>query len=242
MTKKEQTLVQLIKERAITLDWNVSFNGKSFGNRHLERVQKIATHLQQAEGGDEFIVAAGAWVHDVSLASGNDNDSNLVRNETRKFLLQFNLEENLADEISEAVACHEGDIDALTIEAKIIHDADAIDKAGILGVIRHIWKTTNLIKMRILDSKQDLIELRNHLEARDQKIYTKSGRKLMNSLNSTLASFWDNEDTMTFMKLVSKAAMEGEISDEIAKKMILSTPTHSEAISNQLQCKYLSTS
>ena len=60
MDDRQTLLIEALREAAIRLFWESSFEGKAYGSRHLHRVQKIAEYLRQREGGDEFLVSAGA--------------------------------------------------------------------------------------------------------------------------------------------------------------------------------------
>ena len=91
MDDRQKQLIKEISEKALRLFWEESFGGMAYGARHLQRVQLIAEFLCEMEGGDEFLVLAGAWAHDVALAHGPDYDPEKVVVLTRKFLKQFEL-------------------------------------------------------------------------------------------------------------------------------------------------------
>jgi len=89
MDARQSGLLKEIEKEAVRIFWEECFEGKAYGSRHLFRVNVIAKHLWKREGGDEFVVLAGAWVHDVSLEAGNDHDPHRVAALTRDFLISF---------------------------------------------------------------------------------------------------------------------------------------------------------
>lgn len=242
LTKTRQALLDKIGRESVLLDWKKAFDGKSFGNRHLERVNKIARFLNTKEGGCEFCTLAGAWVHDVSLAFGSDYDPKFVEGHTRTFLNKFKgLTREERDLIVRCAAGHELGQSGLPIEAKIVHDADAVDKSGMLGVIRHAWKMTNMLENRILVGKDDLQNLLNHLGKRKEKLFTKTAGELVKKTNGFCVLFAnDREFALEVLPKVSQMAMDGKTSDNIANWLInnFNHPSLS-GLELQLSCNYL---
>ena len=79
-----------------------------YGSQHLYRVNRIARYLLEREGGDEFLILAAAWVHDVSLAQGDDSDSAKVEAFTMGFLRKFEaLSEAESRMIAQCAGAHE---------------------------------------------------------------------------------------------------------------------------------------
>jgi len=218
MAQINEKLLSEISEAAVKLDWEESFDGKSYGNRHLFRVNKIANFLQEKEGGDRFIVLAGAWVHDVSLVLGNDDDPDKIFSETKKFLSEFEFDENIKVKIAKAVSTHEN-AKAATIESQIIHDADVLDKLGILGFIRHVWKVTNMIKGQIVKDEEDFRTIINHIKERKNNLHTKTAKLLADELNESLDSIEKNSNHLDFLKNISEMAYSGKTTEQICEKL-----------------------
>jgi HD superfamily phosphodiesterase len=242
MDDRQTELIKEISEKALRLLWEESFGGMAYGARHLHRVHLIAKFLWEMEGGDEFLVLAGAWVHDVSLAHGPDYDPGRVADLTRKFLKQFELLRK--DETDRLVACaegHESGGDLLSLEARIVHDADVLDKGGMLGVVRHIWKMTNMLENRILGDEYDLKKLENHLVERQERLYTATARRLANHLRGAVDHFFrDRRFALETLTWVSRLAGQGIISDRLAEELV----SHSDhpclrRLKDQLECNYL---
>jgi uncharacterized protein len=216
-----QEIIDQIKDDAIYIDWNIAFNGKAKGNQHLFRVAIIAKFLAEKEGAQEEICEAGAWLHDISLVDGNDDDPIKVRASVEKFLAPLQLDNESKRRIAECAETHEGAGVAVSIEAKIVHDADALDKMGLLGVIRHTWKIVNLIEPDA-SPKQVFLLLQKHLKARKEKLYTETARKLVRKLNGSLYQFFENEtNALKMLEDAMKHAKSGITSDDIAKGLLL---------------------
>jgi HD superfamily phosphodiesterase len=199
--------------------------------------------LWEQEGGDEFVVLAGAWVHDVSLAEGADDHPSDVARLTRLFLARFR---ELDDrEIREIVACargHESGGADMGLEAMIVHDADALDKGGILGVIRHTWKMTNLLDKRTLNTETDVLRLQDHLKRREEAIFTKTARDLMERLSRCRDAFFaDGNFSLKTIKWVSALAKEGVTADRIAEILVEKEGGEiADVLKRQLRCDDLS--
>lgn len=242
MNKDKRNLIGKISRDAVNSDWELAFGGKSYGNRHLFRVNKIAKYLHKKEGGDEFVVLTGGWLHDVALATGSDYDSERVENETRIFVESYGeISEVDKKRIVECAVGHESNGEKLTTEASIVHDADALDKCGALGVIRHIWKTTNMLENRVLFSKSDFVKLKTHLLERQTNLITDTAKKLAIDLNDKGNAFFDHENEgISLMEKISTLAMAGKTTDKIAKILLKEDKSAWKSVlRDQIECKYL---
>jgi uncharacterized protein len=215
-----QETIDQIKKDAVDIDWEVAFDGKAYGNQHLFRVAIIAQFLAEKEGANREICEAGAWLHDISLAEGNDDDPAKVRASVEQFLAPLQLDDESKIRIAECAETHEGAGVAVSIEAKIVHDADALDKMGLLGVIRHTWKIVNLID-EYASVEEVFWLLQKHLKARKEKLYTPTARKLVRKLNGSLYQFFENKTkAIKTLEKVMKLAKSGITSDAIAKELL----------------------
>lgn len=241
MTPLEKKLIREVKKSAIEADWNLAFGGKSYGNHHLERVNKIAKFLSKSEKANELVSLISAWLHDVPLIAGLDTNPQKNKQTLKKFLTQFTFEEKLKRKIIEAAINHESGEDLSSLEGKIVHDSDVLDKSGMLGVIRHAWKTTNLIEKRLLSGAGDLNYLESHLKAREAKLFTTSAIKLAKKINASREAFFtDREFAEKILEIISKLAMKGKTSDQIANYLIRKFHHPSlDSLKSQLTCSYL---
>ena len=97
-----------IKKFALKIDHDISFGGKSKGNRHLLRIVRVAKFLAKKTGADSLVVEAGAFLHDIALPSGNDYDYLRNKKIVRNVLKPFNLSRVELNSVAECVASHEG--------------------------------------------------------------------------------------------------------------------------------------
>ncbi|HEU5378689.1 MAG TPA: HD domain-containing protein [Ktedonobacteraceae bacterium] len=214
-------ILEQIKKYALAIDWNIAFGGKSKGNEHLFRVVKIARFLASKEGAIPEICEAGAWLHDIGLIAGNDNEPLKIKAIAEGFLSQLQLDKESQRSIAQCVETHEGGTEAATLEAKIVHDADALDKLGLLGVIRHTWKMINLIHPDALP-EEIFITLQNHLYERRHRLYTTTAKRLALVHSASMDRFFqDRTKALALIEKISKLAEKGLISDEIAKRLLM---------------------
>ncbi|MBT3255760.1 MAG: HD domain-containing protein [Deltaproteobacteria bacterium] len=243
MDGRKTELLKKIGEQAVQQFWQEAFGGKSYGSQHLYRVNRIARYLWEREGGDEFLILATAWVHDVFLAKGDDSDSAKVAAFTMGFLREFDaLSEDEIRMIARCAGAHEAGGEDLTLEARIVHDADVLDKSGMLGVVRHIWKMTHMLKRRVLTRRNDLNELRDHLKEREGKLFAKTAIILGKTLNEPRELFFrDKEFAIKTMTWISNLGQQGVICENVAK-MLVNKSSHPSLVflKNQLSCGFLS--
>lgn len=227
-----------IKKLALKIDHDVAFGGKSRGNKHLLRVIRIAKFLARKTGADESIVVAGAFLHDTALPSGNDYNYLKNKKIVKDLLKHFNLSRNELDEIAECVASHEGTVNPKTLEAKVVHDADALEKAGLLGVIRHTWKMTNLKKINHATIEDhDVKMILSHIEWRKKRLQTPIAKKI----GKYLAIPVDKQKIKIMVALSAMMAFDGVITEKIATTLRKHlNKKENEKLKEQLNLNYLS--
>lgn len=203
-----------IRKLAIKIDWHDSFRGKSKGNRHLFRIVKIVEFLAKKMNAQINIVEAGALLHDLALPTGDDYNYEKNKYLAIKRLRQFNLTKFEYENIAECVASHEGIIKPKTLEAKIVHDADVLEKSGVLGIIRQTWKHTNYKKIKstaITDS--EIKNILAHLKWRKSRLQTKVAKNLYKSITPTL----EKKQIKEIIQTTAFMAKNGAITEQIAK-------------------------
>src|SRR5712691_11453177 len=223
----DQGIIDQIRNHAIRMDWNVAFEGKANENQHLFRVVTIAQFLAEKEGADREICEAGAWLHDIGLIAGNDDNPVKVRAIAEEYLSGLPLNLDSKRRIAECVETHEGVGEAASLEAKIVHDADVLDKMGLLGIIRHTWKVVNLIQP---DASADEVFsiLQKHLKKRREKLYTATAKRLVRALNEVQRQFFeDRTKAIEMLETIMQLAKDGTISDKIARELLIKTDSQS---------------
>lgn len=184
MITKEQ--LEKIKAFAIDLDWNIAFGGKSKGNRHLFRIVSKALELTDGFDCDKTILEAGAWLHDTNLEVTIAGETLANKDKIVNFLQSIGVTTVDSDRIIHCIEAHDGRIPAITVEAKLVHDADTLEKMGPLGVIRETWKRSQLG----WTTEQIIQHLKTHLKKRESNIYTEKARKIAARLNKELDNFF----------------------------------------------------
>lgn len=229
--------LQIIKRLALKIDHDVAFAGKSKGNRHLFRVVKLAKYMAKRLRADVSIVEAGAWLHDTALPSGDDYDYEKNKKTVKDILADLDLSQEESDMIAECVASHEGTSKPKILEAKIVHDADVLEKSGVLGVIRHTWKLANSGKLtpNNITEKETRIVL-NHLKWRSRKLQTTLAKKIHRYLSVPVTV----TQSKKIISIVAKKAVKGIVTEKIADTIGgLLTIAQKERLMEQLNLTYL---
>ena len=234
----DKNILLKIKRLALKIDHDVAFGGKSKGNRHLPRVVCVAKFLAQKTGANESIAVAGAFLHDTALPSGNDYNYLKNKEIVKKLLKPLNLSQNELNGIAECVASHEGTSNPKTLEAKVVHDADVLEKVGLLGIIRHTWKITNLGKLNHkMTTDRDIKKILDHIEWRRKRLQTPIAKKI----GKYLAIPVDKRKAKIIVTLSASMAFESIVTEKIAvalQKYL--NKKQNEKLREQLNLTYLS--
>lgn len=109
---------------------------------HFRRVVATAKRLAKGENGNLEIVIPAAWLHDFVIVPKNDprrsQASQLSAQAALEFLKLSGFPETYFGEIAHAIEAHSfsAGIEARTLEAKIVQDADRLDGLGAIGIAR----------------------------------------------------------------------------------------------------------
>lgn len=112
---------------------------------HLQRVWHNARTLQAEEGGDLEVLLAAVLLHDCVAVEKNSplrsQASRLAAKKAASVLLEMHWPEEKIIAVSHAIEAHSfsANITPLTLEAKIVQDADRLDSLGMLGVARTFY-------------------------------------------------------------------------------------------------------
>lgn len=126
---------------------------------HVLRVLKTAKALCEQEKAVSEIVIPAAWLHDCfSFPKDHPdrkNSSKYAADKALQFLKGINYPDEHLKPIHHAIVTHSfsANIRPLTLEAKIVQDADRLDALGAIGIVRCIQVSTSLD--RELYSTQD---------------------------------------------------------------------------------------
>ncbi|MBI1216332.1 MAG: HD domain-containing protein [Alphaproteobacteria bacterium] len=109
---------------------------------HVRRVVRTALALAALEGADVNIVLPAAWFHDFVTVPKNDplraQASRLSADAAAAYLEGVGYPAQYMEGIRHAIAAHSfsAGIEAETVEAKVVQDADRLDGLGAIGVAR----------------------------------------------------------------------------------------------------------
>jgi uncharacterized protein len=109
---------------------------------HIERVVANARHLAAVEGARPEIVVPAAWLHDCVILPKDSprraHASRLAAAEAIRLLSEWGCEPDWLSGIAHAVEAHSfsAGIEPISIEAKIVQDADRLDALGAVGLAR----------------------------------------------------------------------------------------------------------
>lgn len=146
---------------------------------HLMRVEKTALRLSESEGGDRFIVAAASLLHDyhrlIEVDVGHHVSPVEAQPHVEDFLKNFNVKNEIVDKICKCINFTEhyncaGDVinrELVSIEERIVRDADMLDALGPIGIARAfmfggylgepIWNKENSISVSFKHGKTSSI-------------------------------------------------------------------------------------
>lgn len=132
---------------------NELFKNENTGHNisHLKRVLNNAIAIQKKEGGDIYIIAISALVHDIHRLMSNKTGKCVTPKDSlvdvKKILTSCNIDKDKIPDILSAVETHEQkEVRNIPLEWKILQDADALDALGKIGLNRTLQfcKTNNI--------------------------------------------------------------------------------------------------
>ena len=138
-----------------------SFEGKEFDPAHdishYERVVATAKKLALEEKAKLEVVVPAAWLHDLANVAKNDPRRQQASRISAQLAIQLLGEVNYPGEhlngITHAIEAHSfsAKIEAISIEAKVVQDADRLDALGAIGVAR-LFATSVVFKSAFYES------------------------------------------------------------------------------------------
>lgn len=112
---------------------------------HLQRVWHNVRTLQAEEGGDLEVLLAAVLLHDCVAVEKNSplrsQASRLAAEKAWAVLADLKWPEDKINTVAHAIEAHSfsANITPITLEAKIVQDADRLDSLGMLGVARTFY-------------------------------------------------------------------------------------------------------
>ena len=103
---------------------------------HTERVYRMCLFLGENVDADESILLPAALLHDIGR--GEENHASAGARKAKSILLKLGFSTEKINMVADAIATHsysEGKT-AVSIEAKVLSDADKLDALGAIGIYR----------------------------------------------------------------------------------------------------------
>lgn len=137
-TLERDSIVETVKKEALKY-----YASDSSGHDwlHAERVCKICMKISEKEGGDQQVLAVAALLHDVGVQyefnEGIDHSKKSVEIAS-EILNRIGFPPEKISMVLEAIGAHRFSrgIKAVSLESKILQDADRLDSIGAIGVAR----------------------------------------------------------------------------------------------------------
>ena len=182
----------------------------SHGWEHTERVYNLSLHIGKIEEANLEVLKYAALLHDIGR---NEQDKSMGRlchaeigaKQARKLLNRYKITEELIEKIVHCIATHRyrGENIPLSLEAKILYDADKLDAIGAIGIGRafvfsgEIGAKVHLKDIKIENTKsysendtayrEYLVKLRNI----KNKLLTEEGKRLGEGRHRFMLEFFD---------------------------------------------------
>ena len=133
-----KSIISLLEKRVKQLFEN---EGTGHDWHHIDRVRKIALHIQKEEGGDSQIIEIAALLHDISDHKFNGGDFELGAITADKMLVTYAVDKGIRKQVVDIIKNvsykGSGEEDRMnSLEGKIVQDADRIDAIGAIGIAR----------------------------------------------------------------------------------------------------------
>ncbi len=126
-------------ESVLKEEWKNEPTGHDW--EHIRRVRDMSMHIQSLEGGDRDVIELGALLHDISDHKFNGGKLNAGGQKAKEWLIELGANMSIANEVAslvDKISFKGAKVDAgvLSLETKIVQDADRLDAIGAIGIAR----------------------------------------------------------------------------------------------------------
>lgn len=148
--------------------------------QHTLRVSNYGCQIAQAEGANVELVVAACLPHDVAHFDPGDwkDHGRLGAEIARPFLLETGYSAQDVDNICHAIASHVDGPSLDTLEAKIVTDADNVDRFGAYRIIQWCTADVNSYEEMVARLEERVPRLENYRQ--QELMETKTGQALFN--------------------------------------------------------------
>jgi uncharacterized protein len=123
-----------------------SVDDLAHGWDHVNRVYHLALHIAEQEGADQAITGLAALMHDLGRTASPGNEgrhhADLSIIYAEEIMQRYHLPIEQQEAVKHAIIAHSFSkgIEAQTLEARVVRDADRLDALGAIGIMR--WAIT----------------------------------------------------------------------------------------------------
>ncbi|MCX6776779.1 MAG: HD domain-containing protein [Candidatus Micrarchaeota archaeon] len=154
---------------------------------HAKRVCSIAIHLAREEKADEDVVKAAALLHDVGYSLDGEGHEKKSLEIAESLLGMTDFPQKKRDNVLECVRTHRFSRggEAMSLEAKILQDADRLDAIGAVGIARcFLWSGEHrkVLKDAVKHFDEKLLKLKDTMN-------TESGRRMAEERHRFMLEF-----------------------------------------------------
>uniref|UniRef100_UPI00351C5E0D HD domain-containing protein n=1 Tax=Methanomethylovorans sp. TaxID=2758717 RepID=UPI00351C5E0D len=102
---------------------------------HIERVEEVCMRIREKEGGNEQVLRLAALLHDVGIVKEHQEGGDHAQYSAeiaQEFLIVAGADKGLIEHVTACIRSHRFSrgLEAQTLEAQILQDADRIDALG----------------------------------------------------------------------------------------------------------------
>ena len=160
------------------------------GFQHIERVLKTSSKLGVALNANLLVIKISTLLHDVGRGNAKENHAKISAEIARDFLIKNKFEIPIEDfeNIIHCISTHSfsNDLKPMTLEAKILSDADKLDALGAIGLYRTIGFT--------IKNGGGIEQVINHLENKilhlKDKLHLDESKKIAEQRYNIIADFY----------------------------------------------------
>ena len=177
-------LMYLIKEQIEQIrQFSLAFYERqdfAHDTKHMNKTIEIAKFIAEKENVSQEIVALGAIVHQF-----HDNLNELIM-----FLKSINMDQEIIDKLSEIVEFRPfkgTSKENVSLEAKVVYDADALQVLGPNGIVREIACNIHARNKTLDKSVEDARKIEQQFH---DSLQTETAKKMIDRSHRLMKKFW----------------------------------------------------
>ncbi|MCK4634999.1 MAG: HD domain-containing protein [Candidatus Aenigmarchaeota archaeon] len=161
-------------------------NDGAHGWDHVTRVYNLCMRIGKEEGADLEVLELAAFLHDIGISEDRENHEKVSAEITREILKDY--DKKKMENVIHCIEVHRFSkgLKPITLEAKILQDADKLDVSGAIGIVRTMFYSGFLNRPVYIPEKEISHEYDGESETAVDHIYEKL-MKIREKLNTETA-------------------------------------------------------